>query len=389
MSQQTTETNHQPAVLLHFAEASDTSGYFPQLASWHDSARYKMIFATLKPMAPWLRAYMEERGIECFSCRCTKRSQYGLGILRLMKFLRRRRVQILHTHLFEPSIIGLIAGKLAHTPHLVMTRHYSDYHTRVGRTRAVRLDQLCTSLCQRVIAVSQHTADGMIEDEGAPSEKIAMIYNGVDFDRLKLPSPEELQALRRELAPNGEFLLLQVARLHPEKGHEFLLHALPAVREAVQSDGGPPVKLLLAGAGPYEAAYRAQVQELGIESMVEFLGFRRDAPSLMAVADVMVLPSVAEAFGLVITEALYLGTPVISTQVGGIPEIVGEGEGGILVPPASPEALATAIINMRRDAEARQRLAGAGRDKVLRQFSFERMVRDYEALYDRLLNLQR
>lgn len=373
--------SNQKPVLLHFAEEGDTSGYFPQLGRWHDHTRYKMIFATLKPMAPWLRAYMEEQGIECFSCRCAKRSQYGLGILRLMKFLRRRRVSILHTHLFEPSVVALIAGALVRTPVRIITRHYSDYHTRVGKKWHTRLDQLCTALSHRAIAVSQHTADVMLQEEGAPPDKVTVVLNGVDFDRLKLSSPDAPQKIRDEFAPQGEILLLQVARLHPEKGHEFLFRALPQIRAQVPR----PVRLLLAGRGPFEEQYRAQVRELGVDDMVVFLGFRRDAPDLMAAADVITLASVAEAFGLVITEAMYLDKPVVATRVGGVPEIIEDGVDGLLVPPASAEALAGAIIRVLCDEALCRRLSGAGKDKVSQQFSFERMVRQYEEVYRELL----
>src|SRR5438309_239207 len=116
--------------VLHFAEDSDTSGFFPQLARWHDRSRYQMFFGTLKPMAPWLREHMESQGVACLSCDCRNRASYPWGLLRLARFLRRERIDILHTHLFDPSVVGLCAGVLARTPLRVETRHYSDYHTR-------------------------------------------------------------------------------------------------------------------------------------------------------------------------------------------------------------------------------------------------------------------
>ena len=106
-----------------------------------------------------------------------------------------------------------------------------------------------------------------------------------------------------------------------------------------------------------------------------------DLPDLMASADLLVLASVAEAFGLVLAEALYLGTPVVATQVGGIPEIVDHGEDGLLVPPGDSEALAAAVVALLSDEPRRRALAGAGREKVVRRFRFEQMVRSYEGLY--------
>jgi len=366
--------------ILHFAQDSDTSGFFPQLARWHDRSRYQMYFGTLNPIAPWLREYMAAHDVQCFSCDCRHRAEYLLGVIRLARFLRRERIDILHTHLFEPSVIGLLAGVLARTPTRIVTRHYSDYHTRIDKHWHVRLDRLCTRLSHSVIAVSQHTADHLISKELAPAEKVHVVLNGIDFERVKLPGPDVRERVRRELAAGNAHLLLVVARLHSEKGHTYLFRALPELKRRVDC----PILLLVAGTGTFEDIYQAEVRSLGCENIVRFLGFRQDVAELMAAVDVVVLPSVAEAFGLVLTEALYLGTPVVATRVGGIPEIVDDGVDGILVPPADSQALADAIAVLINDPARRLRMAGAGREKVLRRFRFEGMVRSYEAIYRRL-----
>lgn len=366
--------------VLHFAQDADTSGFFPQLARWHDRSRYKMYFATLNPIAPWLKDYMESQGVQCFSCDCRHRAAYLLGMFRLAQFLRRERIDILHTHLFEPSVIGLHAGVLARTPMRLVTRHYSDYHTRINKKWHVRLDQLCTRLSDGVIAVSQHTADHMIEIEGAPRDKVHVVLNGIDFDRAKPSGPDAEERIRREFAAEDSYLLLIVARLHPEKGHHYLFEALREIRLRVDR----PVRLLVAGTGPFDAAFRQEVRALGCEDIVSFLGFRKDAADLMTTADLLILPSVAEAFGLALTEALYLGTPVVATRVGGIPEIVDDDVDGVLVRPADSKALADAIIELLNDSERRQRMAGAGRGKIVSRFRFENMVRSYEAIYAQL-----
>src|SRR5215471_12553747 len=229
--------------ILHFAQDSDTSGIFPQLAKWYDRRQYQMYFGTLNRMAPWLREYMESQKVKCFSCDCGARIDYPLGMIRLARHLRRERIDILHTHLFEPSVIGLIAGTLARTYPRVITRHYSDYHTRINKKWHVRLDQLCTRLSQRVIAVSGHTADHLIEVERAPQEKVRVVLNGIDFDRVRVSSPDSRERLRREFGGENEYLLLIAARLHPEKGHQYLFQALPKIRRGASK----PVRLLVAG----------------------------------------------------------------------------------------------------------------------------------------------
>jgi glycosyltransferase involved in cell wall biosynthesis len=363
--------------ILHFAQDSDTSGFFPQLAKWHDRQRYQMIFATLNPMADWLREYMLAQGVECFSCDCRQRYEYPLGLLKLANYLRRENVDILHTHLFEPSVIGLLAGTLARTKLRVETRHYSDYHTRINKRWHVRLDQLCTRLSHGVIAVSQHTADHMISEEQAPPEKLHVVLNGIDFARVKRSDDYDRIRIRREFADAETPLLLIAARLHPEKGYEYLFQAMTALK--LRFNG--KIKLLVAGAGPFLPHYQEMVRTLKCDDVVTFLGFRKDLPDLMAAVDLFVLPSVAEAFGLVLAEALYLGTPVVSTRVGGIPEIVEDGVDGLLVPPANEHALADAITDLLNDPARREQMSGVGRDKVVAKFRFEEMVRSYEAIY--------
>jgi glycosyltransferase involved in cell wall biosynthesis len=274
----------------------------------------------------------------------------------------------------------MVAGALARVPVRVLTRHYSDYHTRINKKWHVRLDQLCTRLSHGVIAVSQHTANHLIDVEGAPPAKIHTVLNGIDFNRVQLSGPDARARLRREFATADAYLLLVVARLHPEKGYEYLFPAFARLKERLDR----PVRLLVAGCGSFKEAYSARVRELGCADSVDFLGFRKDVPDLMAAADLVVLPSVAEAFGLVLTEALYLGTPVVATRVGGIPEIVTDGVDGVLVKPADSEGLAEALAGLLLDPERRQRLAGAGRHQVRARFRFEDMVRSYEAIYDQL-----
>ncbi|MGH7822106.1 MAG: glycosyltransferase, partial [Candidatus Binatia bacterium] len=144
-----------------------------------------------------------------------------------------------------------------------------------------------------------------------------------------------------------------------------------------------PMILAVAGTGPYAAAYRDVVRREGWSDVVRFLGHRTDVADLMVAADVVVLPSVAEAFGLALAEALYLGTPVVASRVGGIPEIVEDGVDGLLVPAGDRFALATSIASLLEDSELRQKMAGAARDRVKAKFSFQEMLRGYEGLYQR------
>lgn len=366
--------------VLHLAQDGDTSGYFRQLGRFHDRDRYAMTFATLGTMTPALRRSLDASGVTAVSVGADARRAYPLAFSRIVRVLRGLQVDVLHTHLFDPSVVGLLAGAVACVPIRVMTRHYSDYHTRIGKRWHTRLDRLCTRLAHRVIAISHDTARVMRDEEHAPENKIVVVHNGIDLARVARPVDAELAALRRELDLEDKAVISVVARLHPEKGQEHLFRAMPAI---VARSPRPPC-LLVAGTGSFRSAYQAEVERLGVADAVRFLGFREDATRILAASDVVVLPSVAEGFGLVAAEAMALGCAVVATRVGGIPEVVEDGVSGILVPPASPDHLADAVLALLKDPDRRRDLGIAGRSRVEKYFRFATMMRRYEALYEDL-----
>jgi glycosyltransferase involved in cell wall biosynthesis len=370
----------QRVAVLQFAEEGDTSGFFSQVARWHDRERFRMIFGTLKPMPGWLQDAMTSSGVRSFSCGASSRAGLPAAFVRLAAILRRERVDVVHTHLFEPSVVGLAAATLVRTPVRVLTRHYSNYHTRLGKTWHTFLDRACIRMADRVIAVSQHTKDHLVAEEGAPAGKVQVVLNGIDFDRIRVSSHDAPRRIRNELAP-GAAIILVAGRLHPEKGQSFLFQALPEVKRRVQH----PFRVLVAGTGPSERAYRSEVTSLGCDDVVRFLGFRTDIADLMAAADLLVLPSVAEAFGLALAEALYLGTPVLASRIGGIPEIVADGRDGVLVAAESSRALADALSELLTSPGRLAGMRNAGRAKVIERFPFSVMMHSYEAIYDALL----
>lgn len=366
--------------LLHFIQDGDTSGIFPNLAKWHDKTKYRVLFASLGEFAPWLREYMQTQGVECFSCDAKSRKDYVSAILKLSSFLKKEKVDILHVHLFDPSIVGLLAGVKAGTKYRVMTRHYSDYHTRINKNWHVRLDKMCNRLSHKIIAVSEHTSDHVIEIEGAPREKVVTVYNGIDFERVQPSKDNFRERIRQEFDAEDKFLILTTGRLHPEKGYPYLFEAVAKLKKLVNK----PFVWLIAGKGPLETEFRQRVSELGCDDVIKFIGFRKDIPDLMSTADVFVLPSVAEAFGVVFAEAIYLGVPIVATKIGGIPEIVTDGVDGILIPPADSNAIANTVADLISNPEKLKSLANKGRDKVIGKFEFEDMTRNYEAVYESL-----
>ena len=145
------------------------------------------------------------------------------------------------------------------------------------------------------------------------------------------------------------------------------------------------MKLWLVGDGPLRPAVEKAIVKMGLERKVLFLGIRDDVPQLLAASDVFVLSSDYEGVPLTVLEAMAAGKPVVATAVGGVPELIEDGETGILVPPRNPEALAQGILRLAKDASLRQRMGKAARERAQERFDISRTAREYEALYLRLL----
>jgi glycosyltransferase involved in cell wall biosynthesis len=174
------------------------------------------------------------------------------------------------------------------------------------------------------------------------------------------------------LAPGTTRLALTPARLSVQKGHKFLLEA--AVRL-------PEVTFLLAGEGPERAALEQQARALNLGSRVKFLGYRQDVAELLALCDLVVLPSICEGLPLCVLEAMAAGRPVVATSLPGTAEAVAHGRTGLLVPPADPPALAEAIQKLADDEGLSRAFGSAGADHVRRNFSLANMVDSVTAMY--------
>ena len=290
-------------------------------------------------------------------------------LARLRRSIRRQRPAILHTHLVHADFHGLPAGWLARIPVLISTKHgFNPF--RDGRAFAVA-DRTVARLADVHIAISRGLASYLAEREGFSEESFEIVHYGIEAG----PEPPP---------PSGDPRLAIVGRLIPIKGHDVLLRAVAAVRREL-----PQVTLRIAGDGPLEHELRATVGELGLEDGVTFLG--RVAPVAPAFEDaqVVVVSSFGEGFGMVALEAMERGRPVIASAVGGLPEIVEDGRTGLLVPAGDVDALAAAILELVRDPERAAAMGSAGRARALAYFSQDRCTDRIEALYRAALRLRK
>jgi glycosyltransferase involved in cell wall biosynthesis len=299
-----------------------------------------------------------------------------IPIVRFAGYLRRERVDLVHTHNRYAHLIGRAAAALAGRP-VVSTVHYL-VEDGGGRREAIRrqLDFLTARLaCARLIMVCQAQRGIFSRASGLRASKLLTLLNGVDCAAFR-PDPLTRARLRAELglAADATFYVT-VGVLRPLKAIEDLLTALAALGPA---EG--PVHGLVVGDGPERGRLEAQARALGLNERVHFTGTRLDVAALLAAADVYVHPSRLEALPTSILEAMAAGLAVVATRVGGVPEIVQDGQTGLLVPAGRPLELAAALRTLL-DPERRIELGRAAREWALNHASLERWLDQLQALY--------
>lgn len=324
-------------------------------------------------------AWMSEaERVSYFCLNARGRKDYPRAILRLARLLRRERVEVLQTHLFDAGVVGLLAARLARTPVVVVARHHLDEPYLLGTRWHVKTDGWMARRASCVVVPSDAVRRHMIAREGLRGDNVEVIHYGFDFADFDA-TPEDGQRVRAEFGLESSFVLGNVGRFFKNKGHAYLTEALAELRREI-----PNIKLVLLGSGErgwIEEAARTH----GVEDRIIFAGFRKDVPACMRAFDLLVHPSLSESFGQVLVEAMAVGTPVVASSVGGVPEIVSDGETGLLVPAMDAGAIARAVLDLYRDADKRERLALAGQRSVRERFTDEQMVKGYLDCYRRYL----
>jgi glycosyltransferase involved in cell wall biosynthesis len=313
------------------------------------------------------------------SLKSPSKPDYPRAVVALAHLLRKERVEILQTHLFDAGVVGILAARLARTPITILTRHHTDEVRLIGSRFHVGLDRWMAQKADRVVVFSHAVRNFMVSNERLPAEKIDVIYQGFDFEKLSA-TEEERQRVRAEFNLTSDFVIGCVGRLFKIKGHIYLLTALKDLVKDI-----PHVRVLLLGGGN-QAAVRNMINDLGLEGRVVFAGHRKDIAACLRAMDIVVHPSLTEAFCQVLVESMSVGTPLVATDVGGAAEVVTHGKTGMLVSAASPEAIYRAVLELYHDPERRRIMAAAAQGSVHKRFSIERMVTQQVNCYQRLLD---
>jgi glycosyltransferase involved in cell wall biosynthesis len=293
--------------------------------------------------------------------------------------LRQNKVNVLQTHLFDAGILGVLAARLAGTPVVVVTRHHLDQVHLIGNAVFVSMDRWMARKADHVVVLSNAVRNFMMSVDGIKGDKVEVIYQGFDFEKLTA-TEQARKRVRDEFELGSKFVIGCIGQLFETKGQDHLLRAMGTVADRI-----PEAHLLLVGGGDRKP-FEDLANELGLQDRVTFAGYRKDVPACIGAMDMVVHPSLSEAFCQVLIEAMAAGKPLVSTDVGGAPEVVMQDETGLLVPPADSNAIAHAILDLYEAPSRRERLALAGQASVRQRFPVNLMVEKQVECYVRWLN---
>jgi glycosyltransferase involved in cell wall biosynthesis len=284
-----------------------------------------------------------------------------IAFARLTATIRRARPEIVHTHLVHADLLGLPAAALARVPVRISTKHgFNAFRLRRGFGA---VDRTIDRLADVDVAISRGLAEHLAAAEGFDAGAFEVVHYGI------APGPEAP-------APPREPRLAAIGRLIEIKGLDTLLRALAAARAEI-----PALTLDLAGSGPLDADLRRLAAELGLDDAVRFRGHVSPVVPVLEEALAVVVPSRGEGFGMVALEAMERSRAVVASSVGGLPELVVEGETGLLVPPDDVEALRAAIVRVAANVDATTAMGAVGRRRALEEFPAERPAERLDAIY--------
>lgn len=307
--------------------------------------------------------YLSTKGIPVVHCS---------GFIGLYKVLKAGNYAVIHTFLYRANILGRIAGKLAGVPAVISTRQAIDIWRKPYQ---VFLDIATERFSDIIIANSQATRQVLISKEKVSPEKIRVVYNGVNFMKLKAGAGRN--EVRSSLGiPADKTVAVSVSRLHYDKGTDFI--------PAIIASADPGILFLIVGDGPARRPLQSELKKRGLADRCILTGWRNDIGPLLNAADVFFLPSREESFPQAVLEAMAQQLPVIAADVGGLKELVDHKNSGILVPVGDTGGFSRAL-NELVSPELRSRMGSVALDKA-RHFTEESMLRKMRSVYEEALH---
>jgi glycosyltransferase involved in cell wall biosynthesis len=305
------------------------------------------------------------------------------AIRKLAAMFKDGTIDVVHSHNGRTALLAAMAVKFAGKGHAVATQHFLEPAHLSRRGAKAFLSQAVhrwlSRATDRFIAVSNGVKAVMLERKNQKEDKVSVVHNGMPLaDPARLTPAEKIRA---ELGFDADTkLIVCVARLEREKDLDVLIAAMKDVAAA-----DPKAVCIIAGEGSQRPALLEQIAALGLEKSVKLIGFRKDALAVVQAADVFVLPSAREPFGLVFIEAMSVKKPIVAARAGGPLEIVANGETGLLVEPNGAREMGRALITLLADQTLREKMGAAGHARFLEKFTVERMVFATQEVYKKAL----
>lgn len=299
------------------------------------------------------------------------RPNTGWQILRMARWFKQNRVELVHVHDFYSTMLVVPAAKMAGVKVIVGRLDLAHW---LGPVRHAALAEL-TAMADHVVANAEAIRRMLVEQEGLPASRVSVIHNGLDLPRFDARAREELHSPLPDT--RGAPVVAHVANMnHIVKRQEDVMQAIAQLR-----DEGLELHAYLVGDGPRRPELERRAAELRVTDRVHFVGRRQDVPAIYARANLGVLASTAEGMSNAVMEGMAAGLPMVVTAVGGNPDLIVDGERGRLVQPEQPEQLAAAFRFMLEHPEKAKAMGAAAREFVRSELSLERLVQRHDALY--------
>lgn len=381
------EKSTMPKKILFYTDTTLTSGaenHILNLIKFLDRKKFTplLLCSGHENLNEWCRK-IKETGCEVTRL-ITKGKHNPRHFFSLKRIAEEMEIDFLHAHIWNPASgrYAYLAAKTAKKP-LITTEHDPFLLPPIKHF----IKKYLIKNVSRVIAISGANKELLKKIHPEMREKIDVIHNGIDItwweSQLLGFSKNDRNEFRKKNfnAEKKTKIITCIAELHPRKGLMYLIEAAKLLKEK-----NPDFVVAIAGRGRLQKAIGEKIKKYGLAEHVKLLGYRKDIPQILASSDLFVLPSLNEAFGLVLLEAMAAKLPVIATKNGGIPEIITNNVTGILVPPKDEKALTYAIIRLMNNEELASRLARAGYEQVKTHFDIKNMVKKTEKVYEEILN---
>jgi len=348
------------------------------LAKGLDKAKFNPVICCLNEKGKFADE-LEKTGIQVIALH--KSGPLDLSIIdKLVRVIKENNIDIVNTHLWGANLWGRIAAHKAKVK-VIATEHNLDTWKNWLH---IALDKWLSHWTDKIIAVSESVKYFYTHKVGIDPSKIVVIYNGIDSAKYNCAAADKQEFNIKE----GEAVIGIVGRLVPQKGHRYFLLAMKEILKKYGDSpqrGQYPIKGIIIGSGPMENELKRYSQELGLEKDVIFAGLRTDIPRLLKMLDLLVMPSTREGLPMIALEAMAAGVPVIASKVGGTPEVVIDGETGILILPEDPDSLARAIVKCLASSAIRDKIVEGAKKIIEDKFQLAHMIKNTENTYLELI----